>query len=150
MADAPAFDPAWQDFALELARSLDALDPYEYLILAKPDVNHFVQFAVHEAGAIRAEAVANQFAIEWAGVLTVEDYEGLDRLGWKRPDHRPDGSVNFYIDGLPPVNTAALAVKAVLTLRQIYGVQNVDDLECHSFARDGTQIRFPSLGRRRA
>ena len=61
------------------------LDPYEYLILAKPDVNHFVQFAVHEEGAIRAEAVANQFAIEWAGGLTVEDYKGLDRLGWKRP-----------------------------------------------------------------
>ena len=150
MADAPALDPAWQDFALELARSLDALDPYEYLILAKPDVSHFVQFAVHEEGAIRAKAVANHFALEWAGVLTVEDYEGLDRLGWKRPDHRPDGSVNFYIDYATPVNTTALAVKAVLTLRQIYGERTVDDLECHSFARDGTQIRFPSLGRRRA
>ncbi len=150
MADAPALGTAWQDFALELARSLDALDPYEYLILSRPDVNLFVQFAVRPGRAIRAEAVANQFAIEWAGMLTVADYEGLDRLGWKRPDHRPGGSVNFYIDCPPPVNTAALTDKAVLTLRRIYGVQTVDDLECHSFARNGTKIRFPCLGRRRA
>ena len=53
-----------------------------------------------------------------------------DSTGWAGSgrDHRPDGSVNFYIDSQPPVNTAALAVKAVLTLRQIYGVQTPDPI----------------------
>ncbi len=112
---------------------------------------YYVQFAI-ESDLVRAEAVSNGY-LDAIHKLSDQGCSKLLELGWNPPTHLPgqadgpiQGSPNFFVDVRMPVPYGAIAILATDTLRRIYGVQNLGELEYKSFARDGTSIRFPDLG----
>ncbi len=144
----------WAKFAADLANALACLEKDEYLIVSKKTAWHYVQFAI-ESDLVRAEAVSNRY-LDTIHKLSDQARSKLLALGWNPPTHLPDeadgptghprGSPNYYLDFRGAIPYASVATLASATLRQIYGVQGLAELEYKSFARDGTSIRFPHLG----
>lgn len=149
-------DHEWNRLCEALAACLGDLDGREFLIVSSRSINHYVQFAVNRDRSIRAEAAANQYIWELQGLLTVEDYQTMDRLGWRRPTNYPPqlndprnvpgGSPNFFIDVEAPVDYLELATLAVTTLRTVYGIGRPAELNYKAFAHNRTSVRFPTLG----
>jgi hypothetical protein len=107
---------------------------------------------------MRAEAISNAY-LPPHDQLTLQQLQALDALGWRLPTHQPDfavsgeaamGSPNQYIDFPGPAPYADVALIAVRTLRDVFGAASADDLEYHAFERDGSDLEFPGLCRRRA
>lgn len=152
----PTPDQEWNHFTKALAECLGDLDGREYLIISSRAVNHYVQFAVDRDGSIRAEAAANQYIWELQGLLTVEDYQTMERLGWSRPTNYPPelkdprnvpgGSPNFFIDVEAPVDYQKVATLAVTTLRTVYGIGRPAELNYKAFGQNRVSVRFPTLG----
>ncbi len=143
----------WTKFAADLADALACLEQDEYLIVSKKTGWHYVQFAI-ESDLVRAEAVSNGY-LDLEHKLSAQSCSKLLELGWNSPTHlpaeandptrNPVGSPNYYLDFRGAIPYASVATLATDTLRQIYGVQGLGELEYKSFARDGTSIRFPNL-----
>ncbi len=146
---------AWAKFTADLADALAGLEKDEYLIVSKKTGWHYVQFAIERDLAMRAEAVSNGY-LDAIHRLSDQGCSKLLALGWNQPTHLPDeaddptrnpaGSPNFYLDFRGAIPYASVATLACDTLRHVYGVQGLGELEYKSFARDGTSIRFPHLG----
>lgn len=145
----------WRRFTTALAEALAELTPYTYLVVARPGIAHFVQFAGEPGGDLRAEAASNQYIETFGPLLTEQDYARMESLGWRRPTNLPpemgppidpQGSPNFYRDFAAPVDLAAVARLAVAALRRVYRVGSLDDLEYNAFHRGGRPIAFPALG----
>ena len=157
---APNTDAAWMTLAGAIASCLTELQEDEFLIISFKRANYFVQFAAQGSFGMRAEASCNSF-IEPEASLIDDQYAAMARLGWQRAtellsEHGvsgdPDGSPNFFVDLVTPVNHVALGQLAVATFRTVYGVTHPGDLEYSSVGENGLSIRFPTLGlkRRRA
>ncbi len=154
-------EQGWASLAAGIADCLAAMDKGEYLIVGHKAVNYFVQFAAEGNNGILAEAVSNQFIEPLNAALTVEDYERMAALGWNgatcpppigRAARSPKGRCpNFSRKFRPPVELRELAELAVRTLREVYGIRTILELEYKAFSEAGTSIRFPllSIGRRR-
>lgn len=145
----------WHRFTTALAEALAELTPYTYLVVARPGIAHFVQFAGEPGGDLRAEAASNQYIETFGPLLTEHDYARMESLGWRRPTNLPPevappidphGSPNFYRDFPAPVDLTAVARLAVAALRRVYRVGSLDDLEYNAFHRGGRPIAFPALG----
>lgn len=114
----------------------------------KPD--YYVQFACGGEDGFRAEAVSNRFlADRWK--LPEKAAEAMFQLGWAAPDRAGSegGSVNYYRSWEAPVPVADVAQLAVSTLRRVYDVQYLSQLECRYFQKDGTELELADLGLRR-
>ena len=145
---------AWERFTADLALCLSDLDEDDFLIVGARQKNHYVQFSAQGAYGMRAEAACNSY-IDPPDVLSVEDYERMAELGWgaatdsaeqdQTEERSPDGSPNFFIHIPLPIDFSALARLAVQSLREVYGVGHVRELQYSAFAEDETQIRFPTL-----
>ena len=149
----------WKRFTADLALCLGDLDEDEFLILSHKRINYFVQFAAQGKFGMRAEAACNNFIEPIPALLTTDDYERLTELGWhkatnpppkKGEPEPPDGSPNFFVDAAAPVNFKALAVMTTHTFQDVYRVRHPGSLEYKAFAKDETQIRFPTLRLKRA
>ena len=57
----------------------------------------------------------------------------------------PDGSPNFLLDAPAAVDSKALATLTVHTFRDVYRAGHRGERQYKSFAKDQTQIRFPTL-----
>lgn len=145
----------WHRFTTALAEALAELTPYTYLVVARPGIAHFVQFAGEPGGDLRAEAASNQYIETFGPLLTEQDYARMESLGWRRPTNLPpevappmdpQGSPNFYRDFSAPADLRAVARLAVAALRSVYQVGSLDDLEYNAFHQDGQPIVFPALG----
>ena len=127
----------------------------EYLIISHKAVNYFVQFAAEGDQGILTEAVSNHFIEPLSAVLTVDDYERMTSLGWNgatcpppvgRAARAPKGRCpNFFRNFRLPVDLRELAELAVRTLREVYQVRTIRELEYKAFSEGGTSIRFPLL-----
>jgi len=159
LADAPrqalTID-AWKRFACELAIALRGLEEDEWLVLSLKRRNRFVQFMNQGGAGVRAEAVSD-FYLEDGDHLSEHDHEALLELGWGAPTNlpdefgrRPDGSPNYFLDLANPAPLDELALLAVNTLLHVYGAEHPNALEYSTGSQDGTSIRFPNLGIRRA
>ena len=112
--------------------------------------------AVDRDGSIRAESAANQYIWELQGLLTVEDYQAMGRLGWRRPTNYPPelkdprnvpgGSPNFFVDVEAPIDYSKVATLAVATLRTVYRIEWPAELSYKAFGQNRTSVRFPTLG----
>lgn len=159
MAQDQTGDIEWAAFAERLGACLGDLDVDDYLIVAYRHANYYVQCYQTDDGGVRAEAASNTYIEPPSAALSVEDYARMDGLGWGRATRRPPeeqahgsapgGSPNFFLDLAPPVDRTALARLAVRTLREVYQVRDLADLEYTAANKDGTQVRFPMLGIRR-
>lgn len=154
---APNADTAWTALAGAIATCLKELEEDEFLVIAFKRANYFVQFAAQGSFGMRAEASCNSF-IEPEASLIDEQYAAMARLGWQRAtellaesgvSEDPNGSPNFFIDLVAPVNNAVLGQLAVTTLRTVYGIKHPGDLQYSSFGEGGQSIRFPTLGLKR-
>lgn len=144
----------WDRFTADLTPCLSDLDEDEFLIISDKKINYYVQFAAQGKFGMRIEAACNSF-LEPHAVLTVEDYERMARLGWMRATNPPPtgsgepepdtGSPNFYIDADAPVDFAAMARLTVATFQGVYRIGHPGQLQYKAFAKDHTQIRFPTL-----
>jgi hypothetical protein len=150
-------DDGWASFVGRLASALEGIRGSKYLILEVAGRQRFVQFAGDEDGSMRAEAISNAY-LPPHDQLTVQQLQALDELGWRPPTHEPDvavsgeaamGSPNHYIDFPGPAPCSDVALIAVRTLRDVFGAASVDDLEYHAFERDGPDLDYPGLCRRR-
>ena len=154
----PTTAEAWDRLGDHLSVVLDALEEDEYLILMVKRSSYFVQFAGQGALGLRVEAVSS-FYLPERETLSEAQHEALLKLGWHAPtklpdlpgiEHEPDGSPNYFLDLASPVDAARVAVIATNTLRHVFGASHPGRLEYRAFAEDGTSIRFPTLGIRRA
>lgn len=155
---APSVEQSWRTFRLRLAAALADLDEDEFLVVSyKPKgTNYFVQFAAQGAHGMRVEAVGNSY-LEPSVKLSDKACQHLLDLGWKPPTYVPqpgvaepaEGSPNFYLDAAPPVPYRTLAALAVDTLREVYRVRHVGELQYTAYADENLSIRFPLLGIKR-
>jgi hypothetical protein len=117
---------------------------------SQEEPNYYVQFAYGGPEGFRAEAVSNRYLSDrWK--LTEKSAETLFQLGWQAPDPEGEkgGSVNFHRDWEVPVPVAEVAQLAITTLRRVYSVRTMDQLEYKYFHKDGTQLELSDLGLRR-
>jgi hypothetical protein len=150
----------WVRFQVDLVPCLRALEEDEYLIVRYKEANYFVQFFAQGQFGMRAEAVSNSFIEPLEACLTIEDYDRMSTLGWKRATNKaptvleerepPDGSSNFFQDLPLPVDIEALAALTIRTLREVYGVRHPGELVYKAFSLDGDSLRFPTLRLKRA
>ncbi len=154
---APNADAAWTTLAGAIASCLAELEEDEFLIISFKRANYFVQFAAQGSFGMRVEASCNLF-IEPEASLIDDQYATMAGLGWQRATELlsesgvsadPNGSPNFFIDIVTPVNHAALGQLAVTTFRSVYGVTHPGDLQYSSFGENGLSVRFPTLGLKR-
>jgi hypothetical protein len=114
-----------------LARALAALDDDETLVLSRRGSNshvagvrsnRFVQFACFGSD-LRGESVGDRF-LEAGDALTLQQRSGLARLGWLAPD---EGG-NFWREWADPPPYRDVARMALQTLREVHGVEDVEQL----------------------
>lgn len=149
---------SWTSLTQALAGGLARMRAEQFLILDVVDTGdgsgekpgHYVQFACGGEEGFRAEAVSNRYlADRWK--LPEKAAEVLFRLGWRAPDPvgTEGGSVNYHRSWPAPSPVAEVAQLAVSTLRRVYGVRAMDQLEYRYFQKDGTELELADLGLRR-
>jgi hypothetical protein len=142
---------AWTAFQAHLAESLGALEDKQALILSHPETHYFVQFAAGAQGELRAEAVSNHYIAPRRRLGPGHELR-LIELGWNVPTHAPDaevvadGSPNWYQDWNAPVDWAAVARVATLTLREVYRVPAPRTLVYSGFETGAGTLVLPTLG----
>lgn len=145
---------AWSEFGRNLAICSAALEEDEILIISHKFSPHYVQFAGLGWYGTRAEAASNAFIDAPEALLTEQQYQRMDRIGWQRATFRPDapltgamvsGSPNFFADAPYQSDMKVLATMAVRALREVYGAPHPGMLSYVAFHRDGTSVRFPTL-----
>lgn len=149
---------SWASLTQSLSAGLGKMRVGEFLILdvTKPadggdeGPGYYVQFACGGNEGFRAEAVSNRYlADRWK--LPEKRTELLFQLGWTAPDPEgtKGGSVNFYKDWDEPSQIAEMAQLAVSTLRRVYDVASMEQLQYRYFKKDGTDLELEDLGLRR-
>jgi hypothetical protein len=146
---------SWATLTQSLAAGLERMVADQYLILdvARPpdesaeSPQYYVQFACGGNEGFRAEAVSNRhLADRWK--LTEKGAETLFRLGWGAPD-RDGGSVNYCRSWPSPSPVAEIAQLAVTTLRRVYEVRSMDQLQYRYFDKGGSELELGDLGLQR-
>ncbi len=146
--------PAWSEFRRNLATCIAALEEDEILIISHKFSPHYVQFAGLGWHGTRAEAASNAFIDAPEALLSEQQYQRMDRIGWHRATFLPDtplteavvpGSPNFFADAPYQSDMKSLATMAVRALREVYGVPHPGMLSYVAFHRNGTSLRFPTL-----
>jgi hypothetical protein len=123
----------WGDFRREVAAIIRLLREAEgrFIIFQQRNKHRFVQFRVLDDGAIKGEAVSNNF-LEKGERLTAATCRHLVELGWQKPART---SPNFWSLWTHPLPIGKMVSLAVTTLRDAFEVASPCDLEicCHSF-----------------
>jgi hypothetical protein len=149
----------WKRFATRLAEHLAVLASDHLLILSLPNTYRFVQFEPKGAWGMRMETVANAH-IDPEDVLPPPDEAAMRALGWQPPtlltanddleqmlsDLADDESAGWFLNAPAPVDHTALALMAVRTFVQAYGVRHPSLLQYYACADDGPTILLPGLG----
>jgi hypothetical protein len=153
-----SLEDSWASLTQSLAAGLTLMKDDQFLILNVSNVadaageppNYYVQFACGGDKGFRAEAVSNRYlADRWK--LTEKGSELLFQLGWLAPDPagEPAGKVNYYRDWPGPPPVAEIAQLAVSTLRRVYDVRSMAQLQYRYFDKAGAQLELADLGLRR-
>ncbi len=148
-----AFGDAWFRFAGKLAESLAVLGDEQYLILSVPGSSRFIQFG--GGTPFIMETVSNAF-LEHFERLTRGDEVLLAKLGWQRPTSVVEDSEMLPDEGLEspnwfvavddaPVPFDALALLAVRTAVEAFGVSAPTALRYRAFHAEGVPILLPGL-----
>jgi hypothetical protein len=151
---------SWPTLTHRLADVLTDINDGDFLIISRRDINHYVQVAGAGPAGWHAEAASNTYIEPPSAVLTVEQYEQLEAMGWQRANALPPelvvanadanaphtGSPNFHARWAPNTSTLAMARVLTNTLRDVYRVPSPSDLVYKAFVGWGPEIRFPTLG----
>lgn len=141
----------WHLFAARLQQVLSEMQEGQFLVLTLKETNRFVQFAAQGALGMRAEATSNHF-LSGQDQLDSKKAAALVALGWNpptgtpkqsTPESDPEGSPNFYLDIPNPIDFSKLAVMAIHTLSDVYGVAHDGFLECAAYDSAGNAIALP-------
>jgi len=134
---------AWESLTTAVADALCELGSEDYLIIAHRHINHYVQAAGCDDGALRIEAVSNTYIEPLSAALTVAQYGRMAELGWRRatddaPElvtevNDPAGSPNFFLDLPAGWSRRRVAELLIQTLREVYGVRKTALLDYHAF-----------------
>ena len=92
-------------------------DQTHYLIVARADVNYYVQFMPTDSGQLHSEAVSNDFLVyqgEDHRISTKQELQLLD-FGWS------PSPINFTQLWEPPVPYCEVGIVAARTLIEVYG-----------------------------
>jgi hypothetical protein len=150
-------EDSWASLTQSLAAALALMKEGQFLILnisngdgGAEAPNYYVQFASGGEDGFRAEAVSNRYlADRWK--LPEKAAELLFQLGWLAPDpgSEPAGKVNYYREWTAPPPVADIAQLAVSTLRRVYGVRSMDQLQYRYSDEAGSELELADLGLRR-
>jgi hypothetical protein len=86
--------------------------------------NYYVQCVLDEAGLL-VEAVSDYYVDYGDGPLSREQHDALARLGWGTPKT----GENYQQYFVAPVSVPVVADLILTTLREVYGLGRVEDLE---------------------
>ncbi len=151
---APRISRDWPVFENRLAAVLAALREDQFLILPVKQSARFIQFAGQGAFGMRAEVSSNAF-LPAENRLTDEQTRKLIEHGWaaptaspkaSTPERDPDGSPNFFIDFVSPVEPQRIAALAVRTLVDVLGLPHPGFLEYMACDTNGNALVFATLG----
>lgn len=145
----------WRDLGDKLESVLSRLKEDECLVLCVKGTNHFVQFMNQGAAGLRAEAVSNGFLSDrerWSDA----QHAAFLALGWEPPTgspeeatpiKQPEGSANYLREFEVPVDAAAAAFLAVVTLADVMAIPHPGFLSYQSFDVDqGGSLAWSELG----
>jgi len=144
----------WPVFQSKLAQTLGYLTEDEFLILSRKHSSRFVQFSAQGSFGTRIETTSNAYLGEEEQIGS-EAHRVLLSMGWKAPTGNPaestpgddpDGSPNYFVDFPQGTSCENIAMLAIRTLADIFGVSHPGQLEYESFDSDGNRIEHPSLG----
>jgi len=145
---------AWRQFGHELARTVQALEEDEWIVLGVKGRHRFVQVMDQGAAGIRVETVSD-FYLGDGERLSDADAARLLAMGWHAPTrlpdafgHDPDGSPNYFLDLAHPVPMWDLMALLINTLVDVHGAQHPNALEYTTGPSDA--LRFPNLGIRKS
>jgi hypothetical protein len=118
----------WGDFRREIATFIRLLGEAEgrFIIFSERSRHRFVQFCSLREGAIKGEAVSNNF-LEKGGRLTAATCRNLLELGWQKPAAKT--SPNFWFVWQPRLPIDGMVSLALTTLRSAFEVASPGDLE---------------------
>ncbi len=126
-------EAAWADFRGRLADRTAGMDDDDVLIVEfsgvvddECEVAPYVQLCAYGGDLVRAEAVSNHW-LDARCALSAEAEEALVALGWCEPRDKP-GWENYYLT-FERRSADEVAVLAVRTLREVYGVPHPAFLE---------------------
>lgn len=153
----------WLNLAQRLTLVLGDMDEDEYLILSEKKRTVYIQFAAQGAFGMRVEAVSEALCGPDV-TLSKEDKKTLKRLGWSSPTYTkqpnssqrpspsqsPNGSCNYYVGTDASIPFTVAAELAVRTLSRVYHTRHPGVLQYRAYGSEGYDIRFPSLGLKRA
>lgn len=141
----------WHPFAARLQQVLSEMQEGQFLVLTLKETNRFVQFAAQGALGMRVEATSNHF-LSGQDKLDSKKAAALVALGWNpptgtpkqsTPESDPEGSPNFYLDIPNPIDFSKLAVMAIRTLSDVFGVAHDGFLQCAAYDCAGNTIALP-------
>ncbi len=150
----------WDFLTTAVAGALCELGADDFLIIAHRRINYYVQAAGCDDGVLRIEAVSNTYIEPMNAALTVEQYERMAELGWRRatddaPElvteaNDPNGSPNFFVDVPTGASLRPVAALLIQTLREVYGVRTTAMLDYQAFNNMVGEFGFPDtpIGRR--
>ena len=149
-------DAEWQLLQEALAECLESLEEDDFLILTAKMRPYYVQFADQGRFGMRVEAASNTFIQPGDDDLSEEAYATMQALGWNPPgavDSTPksdsNGSPNFYLDAVRPIDFGWLAGRAVQSFRLVYKLGHPGMLQYRAFHRVSSdrsaELRFPTL-----
>ena len=147
----PPVSVAWPPFSQKLASVLETLMEDEILILSPKRSSLFIQFVGQGSYGIRSETTSNHYRSD-AQQLSKPEIDALTDIGWHSPsshDNDPDGSSNFYVDALRPLQSAELAEVAIRTFVEILQISHPGFLEYDAFDDNGNSIPLEVLGLKR-
>lgn len=143
----------WIRFEAKLHQCVRALEEDDVLIIARTTANQFVQLRQVDSEICVVEAASNAYIVPPTALLDQRQYDRACALGWRRPDASAEqvesgeatGSPNFHF--VFHSRTPRIARMLVDTLRSVYGVRTLRELEYHSFkGATGAEVRWPTLG----
>ncbi len=139
---------AWDAFEERLAAVLERMAVDSHLVLSTRDAQdgtYRVRFAQGGRPGFRAQAVSNR-SLPPPRALSPAQEERLGALGWQWPSDHCGDHRDFSRQWPMPAPFPEVARLAVVTLREVYGVERPTDLAYARFDEAGRTFLEPALG----
>jgi hypothetical protein len=140
-SSAPLWDAGQVERTITMAEFAEGLEavlrvlcesPGRWVLIAESGPYHYLQALAFEGGALIVEVVSNHW-LEGSFRWTSEQEGQLQELGWALPDL--PGRPNWLrVESTTSPDLPGVAQQAVQTLRQVFGIQDGNQLEIKQFS----------------
>lgn len=147
----------WPAFAKNLSAVLSGMQEDQFLILSDKNSRRYIQLAAQGEYGMRVEVSSNAY-LPRHDHFSDRQMVQLVEAGWQpptgkpeesTPEQDPDGSPNFFIQHVEPIDAAQIANQAVSTLLRILRIPHPGFLTYEASDCDGDALNFPELGLKR-